>query len=262
MKIQANGIALNCETAGETGPAVLLVHGLGGSLHQWRGVAALLSPVCRLAMPDLRGHGASDKPPSGYSPGVFVDDLAALCRAAGVERCVAVGASFAGGVVLQLAADHPDLVRGVVSVGGFVSMGPAGRDRMNHRAAAVEEQGMTAVADPVVAAQMGASTHANNPSLVGLARAMLLENDPRAYAACARAVAAADVTAALGRVKCPAMLVFGAEEKVAPLPAQMELRRGLPQAVLRAIPRAGHLPFLEQPDIFTAALMEFVAGLA
>jgi len=261
MRADSNGVGLNFEAAGEAGPAVLLVHGLGGSLRQWHGVAALLSPVCRVVIPDLRGHGASDKPPSGYSIKGFADDLAAVCRSAGAERCVAVGASFAGAVVLQMAADHPALVRGVVSVGGFAAMGPAGRDRMSQRAAAVEERGMEAVADAVLAAALGPTTHAANPALVGLSKAMLLENDPRAYAACARAVASADVTAALGRVKCPAMLVFGTEEKVAPLPAQIELRRALPQAVLRAIPRAGHLPFLEQPDAFAAALMEFVGGL-
>jgi 3-oxoadipate enol-lactonase len=258
--MKAEGV--NFEVVGESGPAVLLVHGLGGSLRQWHGVAALLSPVCRLVVPDLRGHGASDKPPSGYSIRGFADDLAAVCRAAGVDRVVAVGGSFAGPVVLCLAADHPDLVRGVVSVGGFAAMGPAGRDRMTQRAAAVEQQGMAAVADAVLAAALGPTTHATNPSLVGLSKAMLLGNDPRAYAACARAVAAADVTEALGRVTCPVMLVFGTEEKVAPLPAQMELKKRLPQAVLRAIPRAGHLPFLEQPDLFAAALMEFIGGLA
>jgi 3-oxoadipate enol-lactonase len=255
--MKAEGV--NYEVAGESGPAVLLVHGLGGSLRQWHGVAALLSPVCRLVIPDLRGHGASDKPASGYSIRGFAEDLAAVCRAAGADRVVAVGASFAGPVVLQLAADRPDLVRGAVSVGGFASMGPAGRERMTQRAAAVEREGMTgAVADAVLAAALGPTTHASNPSLVGLSKAMLLANDPRAYAACARVVASADVTEALGRVKCPVMLVFGTEEKVAPLPAQMELKRNVPHAALRAIPRAGHLPFLEQPDLFAAALMEFI----
>lgn len=258
--MKADGI--HYEVAGESGPAVLLVHGLGGSLRQWHGVAALLSPVCRLVIPDLRGHGASDKPASGYSIRGFAEDLAAVCRAAGADRVVAVGASFAGPVALQLAADRPDLVRGAVSVGGFAAMGPAGRERMTQRAEAVEREGMTgAVADAVLAAALGPTTHAANPSIVGLSKAMLLANDPRAYAACARVVASADVTEALGRVKCPVMLVFGTEEKVAPLPAQMELKKRLPQAVLRAIPRAGHLPFLEQPDAFAAALMEFIGNL-
>jgi 3-oxoadipate enol-lactonase len=261
MKIEANGIHLNVETAGESGPAVLLVHGLGGSLRQWHGVSALLAPTCRVIAMDLRGHGESDRPTVGYSIRAFADDLAGVCKALKVERGVAVGASVAGAVVVQFAADYPELAQAIVPVGGFAAMPPAGRERMGQRAAEVEKQGMTAVADGVVAAALGPSTHASNPSLVGLQKALLLANEPRAYAASARAVASADVTAAMPRVKCPVLLVFGSEEKVAPLPAQAALKKGMPHAQLRAIPQAGHLAFLEQPHLFAAALMEFLAAL-
>jgi 3-oxoadipate enol-lactonase len=261
MKTEANGIRLNYETAGESGPALLLVHGLGGSLRQWGAAAALLSPVSRLVIPDLRGHGGSDKPPGPYSIKVWADDLAALAGALGIDRLVAVGASVAAAVVLQLAADRPGLVQGAVSVGGFPVLGQLGRDRMNQRIALVEGQGMAGVADAVLAAALGPTTHATNPALVAMARAALLENDPKAYAAATRAVVATDVQAALPRVKCPALLVFGVEEKVAPLPAQAALKMALPHAALRAIPGAGHLPFLEQPGAFAAAILEFLASL-
>lgn len=262
MKVEANGIRLNYEAAGESGPTLLLVHGLGGTLRQWHAVSGLLSPVCRVIACDLRGHGGSDKPGGACSVKLFADDLAALLKAANVERCIPVGASVAGAVVIQLAADHPQLVQAIVTVGGFPVLGPAGRDRMNQRGATAEEKGLEAVVDGILAAALGATTHASNPALVGLARATLLENDPKAYAAACRAVAGTDVQAAMGRVKCPALLVFGTEEKVAPLPAQIALKKGMPHAQLRAIPGAGHLPFLEQPAAFTAALMEFVAGVA
>jgi 3-oxoadipate enol-lactonase len=258
---EANGVRLHYEVAGEAGPAVLLVHGLGGQLRWWGAVASLLAPVCRVVQVDLRGHGLSDKPPGPYSIKLWSDDLAALCAAIGVERCVAVGSSVSGAVVLQLAADHPALVQGVVPVGGFPALPPAGKERMTQRAAAVDEKGMEAVADLVLAAALAPSTQASNAGLVALAKASLLANDPRAYATATRAVAVADVREALPKVKCPAMIVFGVEEKVAPLGAQTALKKGIPHATLRAVPGAGHLPFLEQPGIFAGALMEFLAGL-
>lgn len=261
MKIQANGIALHYEAAGESGPHVLLLHGLGGSSAQWGGVAQLLAPVCRLVIPELRGHGKSDKPPGPYALKDFVDDLGALCDALKIESCVAVGASMSGAVVLRLAAERPELVKGVVPMGGFAVMGPAGKERMSQRAATVEARGMAAAVDAVLAAALGPTTHATNPALVSLQRALLLENDPRAYAAATRAVVEIDVAAQLPRVKCPALLVFGAEEKVAPLPAQQQLKRSLPQAQVRAIPHAGHLPFIERPAEVAAVLMEFLAAL-
>jgi pimeloyl-ACP methyl ester carboxylesterase len=261
MHISVNGIRLRYEAAGESGPAVLLVHGLGGSSAQWGGVAQLLAPVCRLVMPDLRGHGRSDKPPGPYVLKNFVDDLGALCDALKLETCVAVGASMCGAVVLQLAAERPELVRAVVPVGGFAVQGPVGKERMTARAAAVEAGGMAGAVDAILAGALGATTHATNPALVALQRALLLENDPRAYAAATRAVVDIDVAAHLPRVKCPTLLLFGAEEKVAPLPAQSQLKRAIPHAVVRAIPHAGHLPFVERPGDVAAVLMEFLAAL-
>ncbi|HEX7902210.1 MAG TPA: alpha/beta fold hydrolase [Planctomycetota bacterium] len=258
MHISANGIRFRYEIAGETGPVVLLVHGLGGSSAQWGGVAQLLSPVCRLVMVDLRGHGQSDKPPGPYALKMFVDDLGALCDALKIDRCVAVGASMCGAVVLQLAAERPALVQAVVPVGGFAVMGPVGKERMTQRAAAVEKDGMAGAVDAILAGALGATTHATNPSLVALQRALLLENDPKAYAAATRAVVEIDVAAHLPRVKCPTLLLFGAEEKVAPLPAQQQLKRAIPHAQVRAIPHAGHLPFVERPGDVAAALMEFL----
>jgi len=261
VKAEIAGGPIRYETAGEAGPTLLLVHGLGGSGQQWAAAAGLLSPVCRLVIPDLRGHGASHKPAGPYSVKGWADDLAALCKAAGVERCVAVGASVAGAIVLQLAAEHPGLVQGVIPVGGFPALGPAGKERMTQRAAAAEAQGMAGVVEGILAGALGSTTHATKPDLVASVRSGLLENEPRAYAAATRAVVAVDVQASLARVKCPALLVFGVEEKVAPLPAQAALKKALPHAQLRAIPGAGHLPFLEQPGAFAAAVMEFVAGL-
>jgi 3-oxoadipate enol-lactonase len=260
MKIHANGLQISYETAGESGPTVVLVHGLGGSAAQWGGVAALLAPSCRVVMPELRGHGQSDKPPGPYAMKQFVDDLGAFCDALKIQRAVVVGASMSGALVLQLAAERPSLVQGVVPLGGFGVQTAVGKERMGARAAAVEAQGMSpAVVDAILAGALGATTHATRPALVGLQRALMAQNDPRAYAAATRAVVEIDVQSLLPRVKCPTLLLFGAEEKVAPWTAQAALRTSIPHAQIRAIPEAGHLAFVERPAEVAAALMEFLA---
>jgi len=262
MKIQANGLQINYETAGESGPSVVLVHGLGGSAAQWGGVAAALAPTCRVLMPELRGHGQSDKPPGPYALKHFVDDLGAFCDALKIERALVVGASMSGALVLQLAAERPSLIQGVVPLGGFGVQAPAGKERMSQRAAAVEAQGLSpAVVDAILGAALGATTHATRPALVALQKALMAQNDPRAYAAATRAVAEIDVQSFLPRVKCPTLLLFGAEEKVAPWTAQAALKKSIPHAQVRAVPEAGHLAFVERPAEVAAALMDFLATL-
>ena len=106
-------------------PGMLLVHGLASNARLWDGVAdrlaALGHPVAAL---DLRGHGRSDKPDTGYDIPTVCDDLAAVLGAlsavdpAAWDRPVAVGQSWGGNVVVELAFRHPELIRGVACVDG------------------------------------------------------------------------------------------------------------------------------------------------
>jgi pimeloyl-ACP methyl ester carboxylesterase len=105
--------------SGGEGRAFLLVHGLASSSRLWDGVADSLQ---RLGHPvvavDLRGHGESDKPSSGYDFPSVTGDLVEVIHATGLERPVVAGQSWGGNVVLDLAWRHPDLTAGVACVDG------------------------------------------------------------------------------------------------------------------------------------------------
>ena len=117
-----------------TGPPFLLVHGLASNARMWDGVAvALAAAGHRVAAVDLRGHGRSDKPDGPYDVRTVADDLATLIQGLsgstlpvwpgtvdgfGAGRPVVAGQSWGGNVVLELAARHPDLVRGIACVDG------------------------------------------------------------------------------------------------------------------------------------------------
>ena len=97
----------------------LLVHGLASNARLWDGVAERLAAAGHaVASVDLRGHGRSAKPDGPYDVPTVADDLAALIERLGLERPVVAGQSWGGNVVLELAARHPGLVRGVVCVDG------------------------------------------------------------------------------------------------------------------------------------------------
>jgi len=259
--VQTNGTTLYYEQEG-VGQNVLLMPGLGASVHVWYPQLKALSSVLRLTVMDPRGHGRSGKPEGPYSIGRFAEDAAGLIEALGLAPVVVVGSSMSALVGVELAATRPELLAGLVLVGGFATLPPTGKERFRERARVAESEGMGPLADLVAAGALGAHTHATQPGLVGLFRAALLGNDPPAYAAAARAVADADVTPRLGAVRCPTLILLGSQEQVAPLPAARALQAGITQAQVRVLPDAGHLPFLEQPGAFNAALMEFAASLA
>ena len=110
-----------------SGMPIVLVHGLASNAMLWEGAAlafvALGHPVIAV---DLRGHGQSDKPDDGYDMQTVTFDLAKLLEVLAVRgyvRPVVCGQSWGGNVVIELAHQYPQLVRGVVAVdGGFLEL--------------------------------------------------------------------------------------------------------------------------------------------
>ena len=122
---------------GESGPALLLVHGLGGSGAQWSAQLAALGQAFRVVAPDLRGHGRSDAPTDGEQAiAAYVDDLLAVADALGLERFAVAGHSMGALVASELAARAPQRVRALA----LVDPGGDGTDEPEEEIAAALEE--------------------------------------------------------------------------------------------------------------------------
>jgi pimeloyl-ACP methyl ester carboxylesterase len=112
--ISANGVRLHVVEAG-TGPLVVLLHGFPEFWWSWRHqLSALAAAGYRAVAPDLRGYGASDKPPRGYDAMTLSADLAGTIRALGEENAVIVGHDWGGHLAWSVASLHPQVVRRLV----------------------------------------------------------------------------------------------------------------------------------------------------
>jgi pimeloyl-ACP methyl ester carboxylesterase len=112
--INANGVRLHIAEAG-TGPLVLLLHGFPQFWWAWRNqLEALAAAGFHAVAPDLRGYGASDKPPRGYDAPTLAADVAGIVRALGERDAVIVGHDWGGQLAWSVAALHPAVVRRLV----------------------------------------------------------------------------------------------------------------------------------------------------
>ena len=111
-------------------PPVVLLHGLLQSGEGMTNLAAHLARRGPVLVPDLRGRGGTEQPAGGYDPATMADDVAALIRATGFVRPVAIGRLHGGLVAYHLAARHPDLVSGLVLGDTTPEVSPARAERM------------------------------------------------------------------------------------------------------------------------------------
>src|ERR687889_2455955 len=115
--VSANGTRFHVVEAG-TGPLVLFLHGFPEAWFAWEPqLTAVADAGFRAVAVDLRGYGASDKPPRGYDGYTMAADVTGLIRALGERTATIVGSGFGGMVGWTAAAFHPRLVRRLVVLG-------------------------------------------------------------------------------------------------------------------------------------------------
>jgi pimeloyl-ACP methyl ester carboxylesterase len=109
-KVYADGVNLFYRQAGR-GPDVILVHGLAANLSSWYfRITPPLAQHYRVTAYDLRGHGLSDMPPTGYTSAEMANDMRGLLDALSIRRAHLVGHSFGGLVALHFTALFPERV--------------------------------------------------------------------------------------------------------------------------------------------------------
>jgi pimeloyl-ACP methyl ester carboxylesterase len=242
------------------GPLVLLVPGMGELRSTYRFLTpALVAAGYSVATSDLRGHGDSDTTFASYGDADTAGDIAALVRELG-ERAVVVGSSMAAGAAVIVAAEHPELVSGLVLVGPFVRNPAAGR--------ALTLMFRIMMARPWVAAAWTAYM----PTLYAGAkpadfaeyraeaiRAMKRPGYSRAFSLTTR-TDHAPAEALLSAVSAPTLVVMG--EKDPDFPDQRGEAEWVGHALhgdVVMVPDAGHYPHSQQPELTASAIVEFLS---
>lgn len=252
-----NGITVHYALDGPAdAPVVLFANSIGTDLRIWDGVVAELVSEYRLLRYDMRGHGLTDAPPGPYSMAQLADDAAALLDALDIRQAHVCGLSIGGMVAQQLAATRPERVARAIFCDTAMRIGPP--DMWNQRAKAVRDGGTAAIADGVMQRWFTKAYLAGDG--VSIYRNMLSRVAAEGYAGCCEAIRDADLTAASGSIRAPALVVVG-EEDVATTPADGQaLADALPNGRLRLLPGAAHIPCVEQPAALAQLVRDFLSG--
>lgn len=244
------------EVDGSGGDAVVLVHGLGGTSNVFTPQMDVLREF-RTIRPDLPGSGRS-LATGPLSIQLYVDSIARATRALGVARAHFVGHSMGTIVCCHLAAQQPALVHSLVLFGPLLAPPDGARSGLRDRAKLARSDGMAPIADQVVRVATSSDTKSTQPVTVALVREILMRQDAEGYAKSCEALAAAEPADA-SRIRCPAVLVTGDEDVVAPPQAVRQMAERVAGARVQILPRCGHWTTFERPREVNAVLREFYA---
>ncbi|WP_283136441.1 hydantoinase/carbamoylase family amidase [Rhizohabitans arisaemae] len=236
-----------------TDQAVVLVHGVNGYADEWDVFARVVGGRHRIIAVDLPGHGESrvDAP---FDLAACVGLVERLLRERGVEHAHLVGSSFGGGVVIALAAEHPDLVSTLTTLG----TGPGGEHELFAAISArIRAHGAPAFyAETIPRYSYPPETP---PHVIEQAVSRASAQDADTALAILEAAFCTELSPYARRVTVPRMILGGEEDRTCTPKHVTELADACASAA-HIVPGFGHLPHIEQPERLAGLLEAYWAA--
>ena len=250
------------ETLGE-GPPLVLLHGVGTSRVVWHGVMPALAEHRLVVAPDLPGFGGS--PPIG--PGFDLDAVADALAAALPERFDLVGNSLGGAVAVAVAHRHPERVRSLIlaAPAGFAPHGgpiPVVAGRVGYAIGRSRRAAAPALAARPRSRRLLLAGIVVDTSGVSADDARRMMNGSQGATRISQAIAAvvrADLRPRLAELQMPVAFVWGDRDRVIPYATLRALQALVPGARCEVLEGCGHVPQLERPADFVAAVERLLA---
>jgi pimeloyl-ACP methyl ester carboxylesterase len=244
------------EIEGEGDP-VVMIHGLGGTTNTWTPLLAAFARSKRVRF-DLPGSGRSSRVEGPLSIEKFVQATLRAMAAARVQKAHLVAHSMGTIVAAHLAAAEPGAVRSLALFGPLLAPPDQARENIRARAAKARLEGMQPIADALAQAATSSETRTKRPTAVAFVRESLMGQDPDGYARSCEALAEARA-ADTSKIACPALLVTGDEDVVAPPQSVRMMGEKIPGSRMEVLRGCGHWTPVEKPEECIALLQQFLS---
>ena len=251
----ANGVSFHYRLEGESGPTVVLLHEIGGSLDSWDGVVPGLAGRMRVFRYDQRGFGLSEKTRETYSIDTLVDDLEGLI--AGLKltppfHIVSLAASSMQ--ALTFWQRHPDQVGSLVFCNPAPGVDPSRADALNSVAAKAESEGIRGIIPTML--DKSYPPELSDRETYESYRGRYLGNDPVGFGNAFRMMARTNLVQVLETITRPTLVVAGRQDFIRAVAVTEGLAKKIPGARFEVID-AGHFMPTTSPKLLLALLQDF-----
>jgi|SRR3990172_4628433 len=252
------------------GLPILFIHGYPLSKNLWEEQVRGLSAHFRCIAPDLRGYGGSWDLTIAYEGypypmEMLAEDCAHLLDDLGIEEPLVIsGLSMGGYVSFAFYRLFPQRVRALILTatrpGADSPQAQAARDDAIITATLY---GSEAIIEPMLPKLLSPRTYTNNPELVERVRRIMGEATVKGIIGSLEGMKERpDSTPMLPKISCPTLIISGADDQIIPTTESLAMKNSIPNAELAVIDNAGHLPNMEQPEIYNQAVLRFLNALS
>lgn len=264
MAENIHGTAYTDEGAGTP---LVLIHGMGLNHRMWQWMLPELAARFRVIRYDLLGHGDSMKPPQNCTLNNLVDQLDLLLRDLKVERAAVAGFSLGGTLAQAFAVTHPEKTAAIAVLNSSYRRDATQRSAMLERLRLAEDTGPAATVDAAIERWFTAGFRETRTDVTDLVREWMLANDPKDYAILYRVLTEGDnatmptgqtLADAIEGIKCPALVLTGAEDSNSTPAMAEDMARAIPGGQAVTIPILRHMGLAEDPGAFNGALVPFL----
>ena len=262
MQIQANGLAINYDVQGAGEPLLLIPYTSADHACYAFQLPSYTQHFSCITV-DLPGTGESDKPPGPYSTDGYADQLAAFLGALGIEQAHVAGVSLGAAVGLHLAARHPGRIRSLSLHSGWHASDAFLKAVLEQWRALTSV--VPTVADVVIQGifpwcftpEMYAARAEFVDTLVAFVRSRPAQ-PVDAFLAQIDAVIAHDASTALGEIRVPTLITFGARDLVCSTRFADPLTTGIAESELLVFEHLSHAALHEDPETFNRTTLDFL----
>ncbi|HZV21420.1 MAG TPA: 3-oxoadipate enol-lactonase [Hyphomicrobiales bacterium] len=251
-------IAAYVDGQGEGAPWIILSNSLGAAAMMWEPQLPLLGKRYRVLRYDTRGHGASGAPPEPYSFSDLTADVLALMDRFGIGKASYMGLSLGGMTGLGLAIHHGQRFDRMVICDARAASPEAFRSMWDERLAAVAKGGLAAVVNGTMERWFVEAWRKAHSEMLKRFENAFLATSLEGFRGCVAAIKGLDYAKDLGRISIPVLYVVGSEDIGAPPEAMRAMAAATPGSAFAEVPKAAHLPNVDNTEAFHAAIAAFL----
>ncbi len=237
------------------GPAVVVIHGIGGHKEDWKGTMAALAGRHTVYAIDMLGYGKSSRGGPELTLRTQADAVRALLDAERIDRASLVGNSVGGWVAATFASAWPERTSRLVLVdaAGLKAMF-AGPPPVNFAPTSVDE--MQKLLQYSLASDWAHTRAFAEKAFAGFQASGEAQTLPKFFAGFQKSALLDDL---LPKIQAPTLVVWGDSDRLFPLSMADTVTTGIAGARKVVIPRAGHFPHVDNAQAFEAAVAGFLA---